>query len=103
VAEAWNVVSADKEAIMRGFAKAGIAVATDGSENHLINIKGLPDYRPGNDKGKVIINDDYPILTAEQRELENEESLEEMSFDQWNTIREQAIKDHEASDTDYDD
>jgi len=86
-----------------GFAKAGIAIATDGSEDHLINIKGLPDYRPGIDKGKRVINDEFTVLTLEQRELENEEFVEELTLDQWTTIREQAKDDDEATDTDYDD
>jgi len=36
--------------MMRGFTKAGIAVTIDGSEDDLINIEGLPNYRPGIDR-----------------------------------------------------
>jgi hypothetical protein len=43
VGEAWETLSADKEMIIRSFKKSGICVATDGSEDAEINIKGLED------------------------------------------------------------
>ena len=45
VGQAWEEVSANRDMIVRSFQKAGIAVAVDGSEDHLIHIEGLEDYR----------------------------------------------------------
>jgi len=102
VGDAWAAVSKDREAIMRGFTKAGIAVAIDGSEDDLINIKGLPNYRPGIDKGKGRQDDHYEVLTEQERAEEMEEEVEELTNEEWTAWRSTEIDDDDsADDTDY--
>ena len=45
VSEAWREVSSNRDMIVRSFQKCGISVAIDGSEDHLICIEGLGNYR----------------------------------------------------------
>jgi len=67
---------------MRGFTKAGIAVAIDGSEDDLINIKGLPNYRPGIDKGKGRQDDHYEVLTAwRSTEIDDDDSADDTDYE----------------------
>jgi len=88
---------------MRGFAITAIAIATDGSEDHFINVKGLPEYRPDTDKGKRIIDDEFTVQRLEQRELENEDFAEQLICNQLTTIRQQAKNDDKTTEPDYDD
>ena len=41
VANAWQLIKEDKRLIKRSFLKCGISNALDGSENDLVNIKGI--------------------------------------------------------------
>ena len=45
VANSWSYICSNKDIVKRGFKKCGINVALDGSENSLVNIEGLPDYK----------------------------------------------------------
>ncbi len=45
VGQAWEEVSSNKDMVVRSFQKVGIAVAVDGSEDSLIHIEGLENYR----------------------------------------------------------
>jgi hypothetical protein len=64
VSTAWKRLACEKLTIIDSFVKAGIAVAADGSEDHLISIKGMENYRPGIDKGKNHL-DPFVTLTDE--------------------------------------
>ena len=44
VANAWQKVKQNKDLIIRSFLKCGISNSLDGSEDHLVNIRGLEDY-----------------------------------------------------------
>ena len=45
VGQAWAEVCTNKDMVCRAFAKCGISVPIDGSKDHLINIRGLTDYK----------------------------------------------------------
>ena len=45
VGQAWTEICSKKEMISHAFEKCGISIPINGSKDHLINIKGLPDYR----------------------------------------------------------
>ena len=45
VGEAWEDVSANSDMVIRSFKKTGIALAVDGSEDGVVNIKDLEGYR----------------------------------------------------------
>ena len=45
VGQAWEEVSTNSEMVIRSFKKVGIALAVDGSEDNLINIKDLDNYK----------------------------------------------------------
>ena len=58
IGQAWEEVSANKDAVVRGFKKCGISVAIDGSEDDEINIKGFENY-------KVESDNDDPFATSD--------------------------------------
>ena len=45
VGEAWEDVSANSDMVIRSFKKTGIALAVDGSEDGVVNIKDLEGYK----------------------------------------------------------
>jgi len=91
--------------IVRSFEKSGISLAIDGSQDYLINITGLDEYEPGEDKGKRL-DDRYPVLTEPNRaNCEADElEVEELSENQWNTWRNgDGMNSDDAPDTEDDD
>ena len=45
VGQVWEEMTTTlKDTVIRGFDKCGITVAHDGSQDHLINIHGIPNY-----------------------------------------------------------
>ena len=45
VANSWAYIIEIKHIVTRGFKKCGINVALDSSEDHLVNIEGIPGYK----------------------------------------------------------
>ena len=71
VANAWQLIKEDKNLIKRSFLKCGISNALDGSENDLVNIKGIEGYAlPTPDEEYELLEDEN--LDCEEYVLRSE-------------------------------
>ena len=60
VGEAWEeMCQALSTSVVRSFVKCGIAVNYDGSDDHLINIEGLPEYKVNSDAESDYSSDSF--------------------------------------------
>ena len=61
--QAWEEVSTDKDAVVRGFKKCKISVAVNGAEDDEINIKGFENYKVESDDDPFATSDDSDSST----------------------------------------
>jgi hypothetical protein len=76
VGAAWSKVGKMKESIVRSFKKCGLSVALDGSEDHEVNIEGIPDYQ----MPKPFVDDSFRLLDDDDTDESDVESEYEFDF-----------------------
>lgn len=65
----------NKDIVVRSFKKCGISIASDGSEDFEINLKGIEDYRIDSDTDQDTDSDEDPFLTDSDED--DDESCED--------------------------
>ena len=92
VANAWAKIKQNKDLIVRSSLKCGISNSLDGSEDHLVNIRGLEDYimpKPGSE---------FHLMSGGDSESSDSDGVEYEQSD----VRSDISSDSDGSTTDED-
>ena len=65
VGQTWEEVSANRDMIIRSFQKTSVAVAVDGSEEYLIYIEGLEEYRVDDSEDEDEYTHEDPFISTD--------------------------------------
>ena len=76
VGDAWSWIKEEKETIIRSFVKCGLSNKLDGSENHMVNIRGIEGYVMPKPESEFHLESD-----SDSSESESESEYDEGSCD----------------------